>query len=130
MDMGRNQAKELLANPELTYQAIAGKLGVTRQYIGLIAKEENLIHPRKPGNYAICEQCGIVFPRNPSKIGKRNYCSLKCKNIGLRNGDWKTCIACGEKIYRRTAIIKRANTGIFFHGKCRSKVAHLFAIWR
>lgn len=64
-----------------------------------------------------CKQCGKIFSAKPS--ANRKYCSVKCKNEGLRNGVYNTCVVCGKKFYTWKKYNEKYNPK-FCSQKCRS----------
>lgn len=69
---------------------------------------------RKKGKYLICPTCNKSFYKDPSHIGKHNYCSRKCSNKQKENGKIFTCPVCNKTFYRTPSNIYGKNVKISY----------------
>ena len=111
--------KILREKPTLPYSIIANDLGVTRERVRQIAKEngypprQNILKPK------ICHICGESF-----HIHTRNlYCSPICRHKARYTRIAVNCHQCGEQI-ERTPGNMRSKSGKYFcnrvcFGRCR-----------
>jgi len=66
----------------------------------------------------VCEFCGIVFLMRLDRVGRRKFCSRKCRGEASRTGETRKCGNCGEEFYAVPGNIKKGYAK-FCSAKCR-----------
>jgi hypothetical protein len=71
-----------------------------------------------------CSFCKELFGTLPYKIksGKPLYCSIKCKNEGIKRKATEPCQYCGNPVTRRISAFRRGGAKmVFCNRRCASK---------
>lgn len=57
-----------------------------------------------------CEICGTPFPQRPAskRQGPSRFCSIVCRGLGRKNGEYRPCEECGESFYASKGKTDRA----------------------
>jgi hypothetical protein len=71
---------------------------------------------------AECNHCGVGFRASPYRVGpkrphKRIFCSVKCKNEGIRKNRTERCAHCDKPVTRRRSSFYRAGAKHIFCGR-------------
>ena len=105
------------ANPTLPAVRIAETVGITRERVRQILKEEGL-PTYIPRHYGYCELCGSNIPH-----GRKLYCSTNCRFQAKRVTF--NCALCGKsKTLRRSAYnaqVKRGYKYMYCSVVCRKR---------
>jgi hypothetical protein len=97
-------------NPSIPYSVIAGEVGVSRERVRQIARQNG--YPRRRGipKPQICPICGDTF------YARRLYCSPVCRYRASRKIVFLNCHACGKSLERAPGNM-RSKSGKYFCGK-------------
>jgi hypothetical protein len=69
-----------------------------------------------------CDQCGVLFYREPIRIRENNFCCQKCRVMSLRKEPVAIkCDQCGAKVYKAPA---KASRGV--HHFCSIRCTYKF----
>ena len=69
-----------------------------------------------------CKICTKKFYTKPSwlKNGSGIYCSIKCRGLAKRKGEFILCSMCGKRVYKSLQNLKRSKSGKYFCGRACS----------
>jgi len=110
-------------NPVLRTSDIARLVGVSREWVRRVLKQEGLPTTlTKAGDVSVrlCARCGKAI----SRAGKTGLC-LSCynHNVSMASKVKLVCAVCGKEFYRRRSLVGKTKTGTYYCSRtCWSKV--------
>lgn len=73
-----------------------------------------------------CDTCGKEFWKAKRFVDKTNYCSMKCRNIGMIKSVKVKCSCCSKEFNKRPSSLINSKSGLYFCSRaCKDKAQTL-----
>lgn len=103
-------------NPSLSYSIIADQVGVTRERVRQIARQNGYPPRKRILNPKVCPTCGATF-YNAENL----YCSPECGYKAKRRRIVINCHQCGKPIERTPGTMRSKSGNYFCNRVCFGK---------
>lgn len=103
-------------NPAVSYSIIAGEIGVTRERVRQIARQNGYPPRKRMSNPKVCPTCGRTFYST-----ENIYCSPDCGYRAKRKRIVVICYQCGKPIERTPGTMRSKSGNYFCNRACYAK---------